>query len=69
MGEYIIDTQGFSPCRINLGRLSFWEEVEVNYYIQTLVQLGKMSRNMFEYACKIMLLVKKDGSRRFNGNC
>jgi hypothetical protein len=30
IGEHVIDTQGFPPCHTTLGRLSYWEEVEVN---------------------------------------
>jgi hypothetical protein len=26
IGEHFIDTQGFPPCRVSPGRLSFWEE-------------------------------------------
>ncbi len=29
VGEHSIDTQGFPPCRVSPGRLSFWEEAEV----------------------------------------
>ncbi len=29
VGEHVIDTQGFPPCRAALGRLSYWEEAEV----------------------------------------
>ncbi len=28
--EHTIDTQGLPPCHMTLGRLSFWEEAEVN---------------------------------------
>jgi hypothetical protein len=60
MGKHSIDMQGIIPCRMTFGRLYFWEEVEVNQYIQTFVQLGKMFKNMFEHARKVTLLVKKD---------
>ncbi len=30
IGEHAINTQGFPPCRTTLGRLSHWEETEVN---------------------------------------
>jgi hypothetical protein len=30
MGKHSIDMQGFLPCMMTLGRISFWEEVEVN---------------------------------------
>jgi hypothetical protein len=33
MGEHSIDTQGLPPCRMTLGWLSYWEEVEVNRQI------------------------------------
>jgi hypothetical protein len=29
VGEHSIDTQGFPPCRVAPGRLSYWEEAEV----------------------------------------
>jgi len=29
IGEHSIDTQGFPPCKVALGRLSYWEEAEV----------------------------------------
>jgi hypothetical protein len=29
IGEHCIDTQGFLPCNMTPGRLSFWEETEV----------------------------------------
>ncbi len=51
-----------------LGRLSIWEEVEVNCQIQTLVQLGKMCKNMSEYACRVILVINKDRFRRFCGD-
>ncbi len=33
--------------------------------IDVLVDLGKMKPSSFEYACRVTLPVKKDGSRRF----
>ncbi len=42
MGEHVIDTQGYPPCRVTPGRLSYWEEAEVNRQINVLVELGKM---------------------------
>jgi hypothetical protein len=51
-----------------VGQLSFWEEAEVNKQIQALVDLGKMRKSASEYACKVILLMKKYGSRRFYGN-
>jgi hypothetical protein len=33
LGKHSIDTQGFLPCRMILGNLSFWEEVEVISWI------------------------------------
>jgi hypothetical protein len=29
IGEHSIDTQGFPPCKVAPGRLSYWEEAEV----------------------------------------
>jgi hypothetical protein len=68
MGEHVVDTQGFPPCRASPGRLSYWEEAEVKRQIDTLVELGKMRPNSSKYACHVTLPVKKDGSRRFCGN-
>jgi len=50
IGEHVIDTQGFPPCHTTPGRLSYWEEAEVNKQIQTLIKLGKMKNSDFEYA-------------------
>jgi hypothetical protein len=33
-----------------------------------LVDLGKMHKSAFKYACRVILLVKKDGSWRFCGH-
>jgi hypothetical protein len=48
--------------------LSYWEEAEVKRQIDVLVDLGKMRPNNSEYACRVTLPVKKDGSRRFCGD-
>ncbi len=63
-----MDTQGFPPCKASPGRLSYWEEVEVKRQIDVLVDLGKMRPISSEYGCRVTLLVKKDGSRRFCGD-
>jgi hypothetical protein len=68
IGEQFIDTQGFPPCRVSPGRLSFWEEVEVKRQIDVLVDLGKMKPSNSEYACRVTLPIKRDGSRRFCGD-
>jgi hypothetical protein len=68
VGEHSIDTQGFPPCRVSPGRLSYWEEAEVKRQIDVLVDLGKMRPSDSEYACKVTLPVKKDGSMRFCGD-
>ncbi len=68
IGEHSIDTQGFPPCNMSLGRLSFWEETKVKRQIDALVDLGKMKPSNSEYACRVTLTVKKDGSRRFCGD-
>jgi len=68
VGEHVVDTQGFPPCRASPGRLSYWEEAEVKRQINTSVELGKMRPSSSEYACRVTLLVKKDGSRRFCGD-
>jgi hypothetical protein len=68
VGEHVIDTQGFPPCRAAPGKLSYWEEAEVKRQIDALVELGKMKPSNSEYACRVTLHVKKDGSRRFCGD-
>ncbi len=68
VGEHSIDTQGFVPCRATPGRLSYWEEAEVKRQIDVLVDLGKMRPIDSEYACRVTLPVKKDGSMRFCGD-
>jgi len=40
----------------------------VKRQIDVLVELGKMKPNDSEYACRVTLPVKKDGSRRFCGD-
>jgi hypothetical protein len=40
----------------------------VNRQIDALVELGKMKTSNSEYACRVTLPVKKDGSRRFCGD-
>jgi hypothetical protein len=59
---------GVPPCKTSLGRLSYWEEAEVKRQIDVLVELGKMRPSNSEYACRVTLPVKKDGSRRFCGD-
>jgi hypothetical protein len=66
--EHSIDTQGFPPCWVALGRLSYWEEAEVKRQIDVLVDLGKMRPSDSEYACRVTLPVKKDGSMKFCGD-
>ncbi len=68
VGEHTIDTQGFPPCKVAPGRLSYWEETEVKRHINVLVELGKMKPSDSAYACRVILHVKKDGSRRFCGD-
>jgi hypothetical protein len=68
VGEHSIDTQGFPPCKVAPGRLSYWEEAEVKRQIDVLVELGKMKPSDSEYAYRVTLPVKKDGSRRFCGD-
>jgi hypothetical protein len=68
IGEHSIDTQGFPPCKVALGQLSYWEEAEVKRQINVLVELGKMKPSDSAYACRVTLPVKKDGSRRFCGD-
>ncbi len=40
----------------------------MNQQIQALVDLGNMCKNALEYACRVILLMKKDGSQRFCGD-
>jgi hypothetical protein len=68
IGEHFVDTQGFPPCRVSPSRLCYWEEAEVKRHIDVLVDLGKMKPSNSEYACRVTLLVKKDGSRHFCGD-
>jgi hypothetical protein len=68
IGEHSIDTQGYPPCRVSPGQLSYWEEAEVKRQIDVLVDLGKMKPSNSEYACRVTLLVKRDESRRFCGD-
>jgi hypothetical protein len=68
IGEHSINTQGFPPCKVFPGRLSYWEEAEVKRQIDVLVDLGKMKPNNSEYACRVTLPMKRDGSRRFCGD-
>ncbi len=57
VGEHSIDTHGLPPYQMTPRWLSFWEESEVNQQIQVLVDLGKMHKNAFKYACRVILLV------------
>jgi predicted aspartyl protease len=68
IGEHSIDTQGFPPCKLSPGRLSYWEEAEVKRQIDVLVDLGKMKPSNSEYASRVTLPIKRDGSRRFCGD-
>jgi hypothetical protein len=68
IGEHFIETQGFPPCKVSPGRLSLWEEAEVKRQIDVLVDLGKMKPSNSEYACRVTLPIKRDGSRRFCGD-
>jgi hypothetical protein len=68
IGEHSTDTQGFPPCRVVPGRLLYWEEAEVKRQIDVLVDLGKMKPSDSEYACRVTLPIKKDGSMRFCGD-
>ncbi len=51
--EHFVDTQGFPPCKVSLGRLSYWEEAKVKRQIDVLVDLGKMNPSNSEYTCHI----------------
>jgi hypothetical protein len=60
--------QGFPPCKIFPGRLSYWEEAKVKKQTDVLVDLGKMKHNNFEYACHVTLPMIKDGNKHFCGD-
>ncbi len=62
MGTHSIDTQALPPSRMPLGHLSYWEEIEENQQIHASVNLGNMCKSASKYACRVTLLVKKDGS-------
>ncbi len=66
--EHSVDTQGFPPCKVSPSRLSHWEEAKVKKQIDVLVDLGKMKPSNSEYACRVTLPIKRDGSRRFYGD-
>jgi hypothetical protein len=68
MGEHVIYTQGLLFCRMTPRWLSYWEKGKVNWCIQALVDLGKMCKSASKYACKVTLLVKKDGSQKLCGD-
>jgi hypothetical protein len=63
-----VDTQGFLSCRTILSKLSLWEEAEVKKQIDALMALNKMKLSTLDYACKITLPMKKDGSHQFCGD-
>ena len=68
VGEHRIDTQGFYPYRSAPNRLSDYEEKEVQRQIEALCETGKMRSSESEYATKVTLPPKKDGSKRFCGD-
>jgi hypothetical protein len=68
IGEHFVDTQGFPPCKVSPGLLSYWEEIEVKRQIDVLVDLGKMRLSNSEYTCCVTLPAKRDGSMRFYGD-
>lgn len=41
----MIDIQGLPPCQMTPRKLTYWEEIEVNRQIQTLMDLGKMPKS------------------------
>ncbi len=63
-----MDTQGFLSCRTIPSKLSLWEEAEIKKQIDALVDLGKMKPNILDYACKVILPMKKDGNHQFCGD-
>ncbi len=68
IGEHMIDIQGFFLCRTSLNMLSFWEEIQVNRQIQTLMHLGNMRPSTSKYTYKVTLLIKKDINRLLCGD-
>jgi hypothetical protein len=63
-----VDRQGFAPCKVSPGQLSYWEDAKVKRQINVLINLGKMKPNNSRYACCVTLPIKRDGSRRFCGD-
>jgi hypothetical protein len=68
IGEHTIDKQGFPPCHTILGRLFYWEEIEMNKQIQALIKLGKTKNSDSKYACRVSLPIKNDGNMRLCGD-
>jgi hypothetical protein len=54
-----VDMQGFPPCKVSLGRLSYSKEAKMKKQIDVLLDLGKMKPNNSKYACRVTLPVKK----------
>ncbi len=63
-----MDTQRFLSCRTIPSKLSLWEKAEVKKQIDALVVLGKMKLSTLDYACKVILPMKKDGNHQFCGD-
>lgn len=63
--EHIVDTQGFPPCWTTPNRMSFWEETKAKNKLMHWCITWKMKPNTFEYACRVILPIKKDGRFRF----
>jgi hypothetical protein len=68
IGEHFVDTQGFLPCKVFPGQLSYEEEAKVKKQIDVLVDLGKMKPSNSKYTCHVTMPIKRDGSRRFCGD-
>jgi len=45
IGKHSMDMQGFPPCKVSPGRLSYWENAKGKRLIDVLVDLGKMKPN------------------------
>jgi hypothetical protein len=58
----------FALCHTTPGRLSYWEETEVNRQIQALIKFGKIKNSDSRYVCKVNLLIKRDGNKRLCGD-
>jgi hypothetical protein len=60
--------KAFPHVAPHLGGCFIGKKAKVNRQIQALIKLGKMKNNDYEYACKVNLLITRDGNKRFCGD-